>query len=155
MNNSKEAKIASLNNIQSIINRLADTSSKLKSAYITIVAALLTVVITFILSKPNDEVPQNYKLYTIFVFLILCVSFMLIDSYYLHYERVMRKVYDAKANDKITCCCVEINYFDITGEYTRIKKDGVVKSFPSKSQFLFYGIPFLMILLIVLLFSFK
>lgn len=51
MNDSKEAKIATLSNIQSIINRLADTSSKLKATYITIVSAILTVFMTYIIPK--------------------------------------------------------------------------------------------------------
>ncbi|MFO5855034.1 hypothetical protein, partial [Klebsiella pneumoniae] len=51
MNDSKEAKIATLSNIQSIINRLADTSSKLKATYITIISAILTVFMTYIIPK--------------------------------------------------------------------------------------------------------
>nr|WP_181411755.1 hypothetical protein [Salmonella enterica] len=53
-NESMEAKIASLNNIQSIINRLAETSSKLKATYITIISAVLTIVIAYVIpQKPS------------------------------------------------------------------------------------------------------
>ncbi|MEG0399951.1 MAG: hypothetical protein RR970_06785 [Hafnia sp.] len=155
MNDSKEAKIAALGNIQSIINRLADTSSKLKSAYIAIASTLLTVVVTFFLSKPDTEVPQSYKLYTIVIFLLLLISFLLIDSYYLHYERVMRKVYDYKARDERKCNCESINYFDITTSYHDIKKDGLVSSAPSKSQCIFYMIPFILASAIIIVLTFR
>ncbi|WP_130947248.1 hypothetical protein [Klebsiella pneumoniae] len=148
MNDSKEAKIATLSNIQSIINRLADTSSKLKATYITIISAILTVFMTYIIPKKEGiEGPFNPedKLYSIIIFLVIFLAFLLIDSYYLRYERVMRKVYDSKARDIPDNINSAINYFDISATYKKILKEGGVSYMPSKSQFLFYFIPFLVI----------
>jgi D-alanyl-lipoteichoic acid acyltransferase DltB (MBOAT superfamily) len=147
MNNSK-AKISTLSNIQSIINRLADTSSKLKATYITIISAILTVFMTYIIPKKesieNTFNPED-KLYGIIIFLVIFLAFLLIDSYYLRYERVMRKVYDSKARDIPDNINSNINYFDISATYKKILEEGGVSYMPSKSQFLFYFIPFLVI----------
>lgn len=146
-NESMEAKIASLNNIQSIINRLAETSSKLKATYITIISAVLTIVIAYVIpQKPvaSENFTTNEKLYSILIFLIITLAFMLIDSYYLRYERAMRKVYDLKAEDTKDSAG-KINYFEISNAFNYVLKNQNIKSRPSRSQFIFYVIPFLAI----------
>lgn len=146
-NESIEAKIASLNNIQSIINRLAETSSKLKTTYITIISAALTVVITYVIPQktvPAENFSTNEKLYSILIFLIITLAFMLIDSYYLRYERAMRKVYDLKAEDK-KVNEEKLNYFEISNAFKDALKNHKIKLRPSRSQFIFYVIPFVVI----------
>jgi len=146
-NESMEAKIASLNNLQSIINRLADTSSKLKSTYITIVSAVLTLVITYIIPQkaiPAENFTTEEKMYSILIFLIIAIAFLLIDSYYLRYERAMRKVYDLKSEDTKDSQG-KINYFEISKTFQHVLQNHNVKATPSRSQFLFYAIPFIAI----------
>lgn len=146
-NQSMEAKIASLNSIQAIINRLAETSSKLKATYITIVSAALTVVIAYVIpqkTNPIENFTTSEKLYSILIFIIISIAFLLIDSYYLRYERAMRKVYDLKAKD-IKNTQGDINYFEISDTFKDVMKNHNVSAIPSKSQFLFYGIPLLTI----------
>lgn len=158
-NNSIEAKIASLNNIQNIINRLADTSSKVKGLYVTLLSALLTIVMTYILPKQGSV---DIKLYyfSAVIFFIVYACFFYIDNEYLKSERLMRSVYDDKAND-IKKGNGKINYFDITGPYLEKKdkkknkdknkdKDKDKKK-SNKSQLYFYLVPFALIELILII----
>lgn len=147
-NKSTEAKIASLTNIQGIINRFSDVSSKLKGIYITVMSALLTVAITYLLPKQDADMPLMYLVLIALIFLVVFLCFLSVDVTYLYYERIMRKVYDNKANDK----ChdereiekyIEIkNYFEITSEFNLIKKNKLVSKKPSSTQLFFYTIPF-------------
>nr|WP_181411758.1 hypothetical protein [Salmonella enterica] len=56
----------------------------------------------------------------------------------------MRKVYDLKAEDKKDSAG-KINYFEISNTFNYVLKNQNIKSRPSRSQFIFYVIPFLAI----------
>ncbi|HFT2752587.1 TPA: hypothetical protein ACHV8U_005705 [Klebsiella quasipneumoniae] len=142
-NISKEAKIASLANIQGIVNRFSDISSKLKGIYITVMSALLTVAITYMLPKEGAEISSMYITLIALIFLVVFLCFLSVDSTYLYYERIMRKVYDAKANDK--CCNGEDvkNYFEITEEFKYTKDNKLVSRMPSLTQWFFFLVPFI------------
>ncbi|HHR6016710.1 TPA: hypothetical protein ACS7Z7_000312 [Providencia alcalifaciens] len=142
-NKSIEAKIASLTNIQGIINRFSDVSSKLKGIYITVMSALLTVAITYLLPKQDADMPLMYLLLMALIFFVIFLCFLSVDSTYLYYERIMRKVYDAKANDKCHDGSEIKNYFEITNEFNLIKNNKVVSRKLSLTQLFFYGVPFL------------
>lgn len=142
-NKSKEAKIASLTNIQGIINRFSDVSSKLKGIYITVMSALLTVTITYLLPKQDTEMQVMYLILISLIFLVVFLCFLTVDTTYLYYERIMRKVYDNKANDKCNDGGEIKNYFEITTEFNLIKKSKLVSKTPSSTQLFFYAIPFI------------
>lgn len=150
INTSKEAKIAALGNIQGIVNRFSDISSKLKGIYITVMSALLTVAITYILPKENIDVPLMYVLLIEIIFLVVFLCFLSVDSTYLYYERIMRKVYDAKANDKCNDDSPIKNYFEITEEFKYVKKSESVSRMPSLTQLFFFGVPFIIFELSIL-----
>lgn len=142
-NLSAEAKIASLNNIQAIINRFSDTSSKLKGIYITVMSALLTVAITYILPKQSAEIPFKYVLLISLIFFVVFLCFLSVDRTFLYYERIMRKVYDHKANDKKYNGQEIDNYFEISSEFKNVKDSNKVNKKPSGTQWFFYGVPFI------------
>jgi len=142
-NKSKEAKIASLTNIQGIINRFSDVSSKSKGIYITVMSALLTVTITYLLPKQDAEMQVMYLILISLIFLVVFLCFLTVDTTYLYYERIMRKVYDNKANDKCNDGGEIKNYFEITTEFNLIKKSKLVSRTPSSTQLFFYTIPFI------------
>lgn len=142
-NLSTEAKISSLTNIQDIINRFSDTSSKLKGIYITVMSALLTVAITYILPKGGAEIPFIYVVLMSLVFIVIFFCFLCVDRTFLYYERIMRKVYDHKANDKKTNGQDVDNYFEISSEFKYVKDSMTVSKKPSSTQWFFYGVPFI------------
>jgi len=156
MNNlSIEAKIASLANIQGIINRFSDTSSKLKGVYITVMSALLTVAVTYILPKQTQDMSLVYVGLIALIFLVVFICFLSLDSTFLYYERLMRSVYDNKARDKKSDGGDVTNYFEITDDFKLIKKGGKVSRMPSKTQWFFYGVPFLLLEISILVIGIK
>lgn len=148
-NSSIEAKVASLNNLQLIINRLSDTSSKVKGLYVTLISALLTVVLTYLVPKSGGGVELSVYLFSSIIFLLVYGCFFYIDVEYLKDERIMRAVYDSKARDLHTDER-NPNFFDITGMFIEKKKSGKVNSKPSKRQVIFFTVPFILIELCLL-----
>lgn len=86
-NDIEPSRIAHLGFIQGAINRMGNNSFLLKGWTITIIAAL------FALSAKDTKVEFIYITYLpTFVFWVL-------DAYFLHYERLFRKLYDQIAVD--------------------------------------------------------
>ena len=154
-NLSTEAKISSLNNIQGIINRFSDTSSKLTGIYITLMSALLTVAITYILPKQSAEVPFMYFVFIALIFLVIFLCFLSVDRKFLYYERIMRKVYDHKANDKKANGQAIDNYFEISAEFKHVMDSKKVSRKPSSTQLFFYGVPFIIFEVSILIIGLK
>ena len=154
-NLSTEAKISSLNNIQGIINRFSDTSSKLKGIYITVMSALLTVAITYILPKQSAEVPFMYCVFMALIFFVIFLCFLSVDRKFLYYERIMRKVYDHKANDKKANGQAIDNYFEISSEFKHVMDSKKVSKKPSSTQLFFYGVPFIIFEVSILIIGLK
>ena len=140
-NLSTEAKVTSLTMIQGIVNRFSDKTSKLKGIYITVMSALLTVAITYILPKQTAETPYIYLILMSLVFLIICLCFLSLDRTFLYYGRIMRKIYDCKANDRRANGKKIKNYYKITPEFHYIKKRKLVSNRLSMTQVLFYIVP--------------
>lgn len=150
MNNSSiEAKIASLNHLQTIINRLSDTSSKVKGLYVTLISALLTVVLTYLVPKIGEGMELSVYFFSSLIFLLIYGCFFYMDVEYLKDERIMRSVYDSKARD-LHGDDGDQNYFDITKPFLEKKKAGDINSKPSKRQVIFFTVPFILIELCLL-----
>lgn len=154
-NLSIEAKISSLTNLQGIINRFSDTSSKLKGIYITVMSALLTVAITYILPKQSSELPFMYTVLMSLIFFVVFFCFLSVDRTFLYYERIMRRVYDCKANDKKANGQAIDNYFEITSEFKQIKDSKKVSKKPSGTQWFFYGVPLIIFEISILIIGIK
>ena len=148
-NSSMEAKVASLNNLQLIINRLSDTSSKVKGLYVTLISALLTVVLTYLVPKSGGGIELSVYFFSSIIFLLVYGCFFYIDVEYLKDERIMRAVYDSKAKD-LHYDVKNPNFFDITSMFIEKKKSGGVNSKPSKRQVIFFTLPFFLIELCLL-----
>ncbi len=73
--------------IQDIIKRMAENSFKIKTWAITLVVATLLI-------KSNVNNP--------FIALIPLMTFWFLDAYYLQQEKIFRKVYDNKVENKTT-----------------------------------------------------
>jgi len=77
-----DAKIAHLELIQAVVTRMASNSFLLKGWSVTLVAAL------FALAADKSEVLFVYLAY------FPAISFWILDGYFLHQERLFRKLYD-------------------------------------------------------------
>lgn len=73
--------------IQDIIKRMADNSFKIKAWAITLVVATLLIK-----SNVNNS----------FIAFIPLITFWFLDAYYLQQEKIFRKVYDDKVENKTT-----------------------------------------------------
>ncbi len=81
-----ETKIAHLNMIQGVINRMANNSFLLKGWSITIISAL------FALATQDKEQPFLY------LAILPCLMFWGLDGYFLWQERMYRKLYQVVAD---------------------------------------------------------
>jgi len=78
-----EKKLKHLELIQAIISRMASNSFFLKGWSVTLVAAIFALA-------AKDSNPLF-----LFVAYVPCISFWILDGYFLHQERLFRKLYDA------------------------------------------------------------
>jgi hypothetical protein len=85
-----DAKIAHLGFIQGVINRMGANSFLLKGWSITLVAAV------FALSSKDSD--QRFVLLAYFPVIV----FWILDAYFLHQERLFRKLYEKVASDLIS-----------------------------------------------------
>lgn len=110
-------KIAYLGFIQGVINRMANNSFLIKGFTITLISALVATL--------------NNKFYFIF---ILSILFWILDTYYLHQEKLFRKLYDKVING------VEPNdSFSMNTKKYENEVDSFLKVMMSKTLSFFYG----------------
>jgi hypothetical protein len=118
-----DAKIAHLGFIQGVINRMGSNSFLLKGWSITLVAAV------FALSSKDAD--QRFVLLAYFPVIV----FWVLDAYFLHQEKLFRKLYEKVASDHISSKEFVLN--------TLIVRDEVMPSiqvFFSKTLLLFHGL---------------
>lgn len=119
--NKNENKIIHLGFIQSIINRMANNSFLIKSFAITFTSALLA----FLLERGN-----------FYISIIPIILFWWFDAYFLHQEKLYRKLYEKVANNEKSSELFSLS----TTEYQR-EVDSIFKIAISNNTLLFfYGV---------------
>ncbi|MEI6065586.1 MAG: hypothetical protein WCQ26_13410 [Pseudanabaena sp. ELA748] len=118
-----DAKIAHLGFIQGVINRMGANSFLLKGWSITLVAAV------FALSSKDAD--QRFVLLAYFPVIV----FWVLDAYFLHQERLFRKLYEKVAADLISS-----EKFVLNTAVVRDEVESVSKVFFSKTLLLFHGL---------------
>lgn len=114
-------KIKHLEFIQNIISRMATASFSIKTANVTIIAAISALAFK-----------SDYKNYiNVFVYLIPSISFWYLDGYYLAQERKFRCLYDFVRKQGVTDFSLSIDKITI--------KD-VTSVMRSETLLLFYGV---------------
>ncbi|MGD9585184.1 MAG: hypothetical protein AB7V34_00115 [Brachymonas sp.] len=127
---STEEKIAHLGFIQGVINRMGNNSFLIKGWVITLVAAI------FALSAEKANVRFAY------VAIFPLVFFWWLDAFFLHQERLYRKLYEKVANDTEPS-----THFSMDAYKYKNEVDCLCKVFFSKTLRNFYG-PMLILLLV-------
>ena len=118
-----DAKIAHLGFIQGVINRMGSNSFLLKGWSVTLVAAV------FALSSKDAD--QRFILLAYFPVIV----FWVLDAYFLHQERLFRKLYEKVASDLISS-----EKFVLNTSIVRDEVASVSKVFFSKTLLLFHGL---------------
>ncbi|MFZ4525568.1 MAG: hypothetical protein ACOYOE_08495 [Chlorobium sp.] len=118
-----DAKIAHLGFIQGVINRMGANSFLLKGWSITLVAAV------FALSSKDAD--QRFVLLAYFPVIV----FWVLDAYFLHQERLFRKLYEKVAADLISS-----EKFVLNTSIVRDEVASVSKVFFSNTLLLFHGL---------------
>lgn len=117
-----EAKIAHLGFIQGVINRMGANSFLLKGWSVTLVAAI------FALSSKDAD--QKFVLLAYFPVIV----FWMLDAFFLHQEKLFRKLYEEVAADRISS-----QEFVLDTSIVRDKVPTAVRVFFSKTLFPFHG----------------
>lgn len=117
-----DSKIAHLGFIQGVITRMGTNSFLLKGWSITLVAAI------FALSSKDAD--QRFVLLAYFPVII----FWVLDSFFLHQEKLFRKLYEKVAADAISS-----DRFTLDTSLVRDGVDSAVRVFFSKTLLPFHG----------------
>lgn len=117
-----EQKIAHLTFIQGIINRMGQNSFLLKGWSVTIIAALFALA-----AKDSNKLFVLVAYFPAFMFWFL-------DGYFLHQERLFRKLYEMVAEDG-----VESDKFCLNTQSVKSKVDVYPKVVLSKTLLSFHG----------------
>lgn len=118
-----ETKIAHLTFIQGVINRMGQNSFLLKGWSVTVVAALFALS-----SKGADDKFVLIAYFPAFMFWFL-------DAFFLHQEKLFRKLYEEVAAERI-----KSNEFTLNTQPIRSKVDSYYKVMFSKTLLPFYGV---------------
>lgn len=115
-----DCKIAHLGFIQGVINRMGSNSFMIKGWSITLLAAAMALS-----SKESNPIFIAIPYITILIFWAL-------DSYYLHQERLFRKLYEQVAadlisSDNFTMNTVQVNH--LTGSLYSVFKSQTIVAF--------------------------
>jgi hypothetical protein len=117
-----EAKIAHLGFIQGVITRMGSNSFLLKGWSVTLVAAI------FALSAKDAD--QKFVLLAYFP----VVVFWMLDAFFLHQEKLFRKLYEEVAADRISS-----EQFTLNTSVVENDVPSAVRVFFSKTLFPFHG----------------
>lgn len=126
-----ENKIAHLEMIQGVINRMGSYSFMIKGWAVTLVSALFALSV------------DNYKF--VFISLVPILLFWWLDTFFLRQERLFRKLYDdviLKNNSEITFSMDTRSYY----------VDSSIKIAFSKTLILFYGLLLFSIIMFLLVY---
>ena len=116
------SKIAHLGFIQGVINRMGTNSFQIKGWSVALIVA------SFALSaKDSNHSFMVYVYYPILVFWVL-------DSYFLHQEKLFRKLYEGVANNRI-----KSEKYTLNTSLVKDSKWGIFSILFSPTIFVFYG----------------
>lgn len=128
-----EEKIAHLGFIQGVINRMGNNSFLIKSWAITLVAAI------FALSAENSNTKFTY------ISFFPMILFWWLDAFFLHQEKLYRKLYEKVANNTEPSAEFSMNAYKYKKEV-----DCFCKVFFSKTLLYFYGLIIVLIIFFML-----
>ncbi|WP_118802756.1 hypothetical protein [Haemophilus haemolyticus] len=128
-------KIKYLEFIQSVITRMSSNSFSLKGWSVTLVSGILALA--------NKDANKGYFL----VVYIPVLFFWLLDSYYLHQERLYRALYDEVRKKEY-----KISDFNLIIPLEINRKNTLISCIFSKTEILFY-IPLAFVILVVVFFT--
>lgn len=128
----QESKIAHLGFIQGVINRMGSNSFLIKGWIVTLVAAV------FALSA--EKANANF----VYVAFFPIVFFWWLDAFFLHQEKLYRKLYEKVANDTEPSAQYLMNAYKYKNEV-----DCFCKVFFSKTLRNFYGLIAVLLLLVM------
>lgn len=117
-----EQKIVHLTFIQGVINRMGQNSFLLKGWSITIIAALFALA------------AQGANVKFVLVAYFPALMFWLLDAFFLHQERLFRKLYEQVANNEISS-----DVFTLNTSLVSCKVSPYPSVFLSKTLILFHG----------------
>lgn len=143
-----------LNQLQDVITRMANNSKSCKQYSVTIFAAYLALIATQI-----EKGIENVPLYINIGMILVILTFMFIDAWYLRFERLFRNIfnsYKSKLSD-----CIKNNSFDeilitrlydfnITTDYAKKENTNYCCILFSKSVFWVYFLQIAFILLLII-----
>lgn len=115
--------------IQDIIKRMAKNSFLIKGWTVTLVVATLLL---------------ETKDYMVLIAFIPLIVFWILDAYFLHQERLFRKLYEWVIVNRLES---EENLLDMNTERFKDKVDGIPKTMISLTLLLFYGSIFFLIVI--------
>ena len=117
-----EPKIAHLGFIQGVITRMGANSFLLKGWSVTLVAAI------FALSAKDAD--QKFVLLAYFPVIV----FWMLDAFFLHQEKLFRKLYEEVASDRISS-----EQFTLNTSIVKSNVPSAIRVFFSKTIFPFHG----------------
>ncbi|MHA1755124.1 MAG: hypothetical protein ACTSVV_00035 [Promethearchaeota archaeon] len=129
--------------IQGVINRMAQNSFMIKTWYATLFGAIIIFSFNIV------------SILVYFILIVISVIFWFIDSYFLHREKLFRKLYTKKVeefNDDNKRN--EIKLFDLDVNPYKKEVKGIVRIMFTKTEICYYLI-FIIINSILLIFSFN
>lgn len=129
-----ERKIAHLEMIQGVINRMGNNSFMIKGWTVTLVSAIFALSI------------ENHKFSFIALFPILL--FWWLDAFFLYQERLFRKLYNdvtSKDNSSIT--------YSMNNTIYKNNSDTIFKAALSKTLLCFYGLMLLALIVLLVIYS--
>ena len=132
-----EARIAHLTMIQGVVTRMAGNSFALKALTVTLTAAVLAFA----------GAAQEPSPVLVFAGLVPVVVFWLLDAHYLRLERLFRRLYDGVRGGEVT------DPFAMEIAPYRVDEQSVLRIAVSWSVVWFYGVVFVVLIVLSLLFS--
>jgi len=125
--------------IQGIINRMANNSFLLKGWLVSLIAIIIALT--------KDSIIADESIYFGIILLLLVTAFWYLDAFFLHKERCYRKLYDWVIENRKNTDDYLYNL-----NYTRFEKQvsGVLRVMFSRTLFVFYGLIFIILLLLTI-----
>lgn len=133
---SDDKKIAHLGFIQGAINRMGANSFLLKGWTVALIAATFAIAV-----QDADKCFLLMAFFPIFTFWIL-------DSYYLHQEKLFRALYDGVARDKVTS-----EFFTMDTTHTDSEVPSIVRIALSPTISIFYFVMSAMLIIALVYFG--
>jgi hypothetical protein len=134
MQNNKEILHKEIDLIQSIISRLANNSFLIKGWVITIIVGVLALSNGTIIVSDVKFLPV--------VLLIPLISFWYLDAFFLHKERMYRKLYNWVINNRMYS---DEHLYSLNYKRLQESGDGIFNAFFSLTLLCFYGLLFILL----------